>query len=111
MAVSPQGEGDVRLRRDLTKPFATPRWPAGYQLRTLQAGDAPDLHALFVEVLGDETDPDFAAWWARRSQDEEFDPALCFLVFDAEGRLVAAACSWTSAFVKELAVRGRARRL
>jgi len=106
-----QGEGDVRLRRDLGRPFAAPAWPDGYRLRTLQAGDASTLHALLVEVLGDATDPDFEAWWAERAQDEEFEPDLCFLVFDGDGLLAAAACSWTSAFVKELAVRGSARRL
>jgi ribosomal protein S18 acetylase RimI-like enzyme len=109
--VRAQGEGDIRLRRDLAEPIPAPVWPAGYHMRTLQAGDAPDLHALLVEVLDDATDPDFAAWWAKRAQDEEFDPDLCFLVFDGEGRLAAAACAWTSAFVKELTVRASARRL
>jgi ribosomal protein S18 acetylase RimI-like enzyme len=106
-----QGEGDIRLRRDLGKPFATPVWPPGYRMRTLEDGDAPDLHALLLNVLPDTTAPDFDMWWATRSGDEEFDPTLCFLVFDGEGRMAAAACSWTAGFVKELAVYGSARRL
>lgn len=109
--MSLRGEGDVRLRRDLAQPFAAPAWPAGFRMHTLRPGDERGLHALLVEVLGEATDPDFAAWWAARAEDEEFDAELCFLVSDAEGHLVAAACSWTSGFVKELAVRGPARRL
>ena len=108
--MSARGDGDVRLRRDLTGPLGPPVWPDGYRLRTLGTGDAPALHALLAEVLPDATDPDFEAWWASRSGDDEFDPTLCFQVFDREGRMAAAAFCWTSAFVRDLAVHPTARR-
>ncbi len=55
--------------------------------------------------------PDYESWWSTLSSDEEFDPALCFLVFDRHQELAAVAQCWTSAFVKDLAVRHDVRRL
>ena len=54
--------------------------------------------------------PDFEDWWEKFSGDSEFDASLCFLVF-GEGRLAGVALCWTSAFLKDLAVRPDMRRL
>ena len=108
--MSPRGENDVRLRRTLDAALAVPVWPAGYVMRTLVPGDEGSLHALLLEV-GWEIDPDLEDWWAERSGDDEFDPALCFLAFDPAGRMVGAACCWTSGYLKDLAVHPAARRM
>ncbi len=90
--------------------LAAPAWPAGFTLRTLDEADAPAVHALLVEAFDDE-ERSFDVWWAKRSGDAEFDPALCFLAFGPDGRLAGAALCWTSAFVKDLAVASWARRI
>lgn len=116
MSEAPKGSNgpalnDIRLRRDLSLPFASPVWPAGYSLRSFTPDDARDLHALLIEVFDDGSDGPFEAWWARLQADSEYEADLCSLVHDAAGRLVAAALCWNSNFVKDLAVRPQARRL
>ena len=78
-------ENAFRLRRDLDAAMEAPAWPAGFSCRTLLPEDAPEVHRLlqlaYTEGRGV---PDYAAWWASLSGDSEFDPALCFLVFDGE---------------------------
>lgn len=101
---SPQGENDVRLRRVLPGELKAPQWPAGFSLRTFQASDAQALHDLLELVFDDGTNGPFDQWWSRLAADAEFDPELCFLVFDDEGRLAGAALCWTSGFLKDLAV-------
>jgi ribosomal protein S18 acetylase RimI-like enzyme len=102
----------VRLRCDLDGALQAPNWPAGFVPRTLLSlADAAAVHALLTEVFPERRDEPFDAWWQKLSTDEEFDPALCFLVFDAEGELAAAAQCWTSAYLKDLAVKPDARRL
>lgn len=105
---SPQQPGDIRFRRHLDETLQQPHVAAGFTLRNFTADDAPALHDLFT-VAFDDTAP-FDVWWPKLSGDSEFDPALCFLVHDAQGRLAAAAQCWTSAYVKDLAVAPFARR-
>ncbi|WP_442866510.1 GNAT family N-acetyltransferase [Aminobacter sp. NyZ550] len=106
---SPQGENDVRLRRVLPGELQPPRWPAGFSMRTFQASDAVALYDLLELVFDDGMNGPFDQWWPRLEADSEFDPELCFLVFDNEGRLTGAALSWTSGFLKDLAVRPDSR--
>jgi ribosomal protein S18 acetylase RimI-like enzyme len=88
-------------------------WPAGYRLCPFTPEKAPALHALLAEAYrhGGGTVAPFGEWWRRTSGDSEFDPALCFLVEDADGQLAAGALCWTSAFVKDIAVREASRHL
>lgn len=109
MATQPR-DNDVRLRRVLDGTFEYPRWPAGFSLRHFSSADASALHGLLELAFDDDMNGPFEAWWARLSADDEFDPALCFLVHDGQGRLVGAALCWTSAFIKDLAVHPAARR-
>lgn len=104
MTASAPAENDVRLRRLLPGELKTPRWPHGFAMRTFEAADAPALHALLGLVFDDGMDGPFEQWWPRISGDAEFDPDLCFLVFDGGDRLAGAALCWTSAFLKDLAV-------
>jgi ribosomal protein S18 acetylase RimI-like enzyme len=106
-----RGGNDVRLRRVLEGPLEAPAWPAGYVMRTLAPGDERALHALLLGVFGGEIEAGFDDWWAKRSGDAEFDPALSFLAFALGGQMVGAACCWTSGFLKDLAVHPTARRL
>lgn len=102
----------IRLRANLDGALPPPDWPAGFVLRRfLSATDAPALHALLTKVFPERGGEPFDGWWQKLSTDEEFDPALCFLVFDARGGLAAAALCWTSAYLKDFAVRPDARRL
>jgi len=106
---SPQGENDVRLRKVLPGELQPPRWPAGFSMRTFQAPDAAALHALLELVFDDGMNGPFDTWWPRLEADSEFDAELCFLVFDGDGGLVGAALSWTSGFLKDLAVHPDSR--
>lgn len=101
---APQGENDVRLRRLLPGELQPPLWPAGFSMRTFKASDATALYDLLELVFDDGMNGPFDEWWLRLEADSEFDPELCFLVFDGEGRLAGAALSWTSGFLKDLAV-------
>ena len=105
----PPALNDIRLRKILDETLVAPHWPEGFAMRCFEPGDARPLHALLSEVFDDGADGPFDEWWPRISDDPEFDPALCFLVIDAKGRLAAAALCWTSAFVKDLAVHPEAR--
>lgn len=104
----------ARLRRvfDGTEPL--PVWPPGITMRTLQdAADARAMHGLLILTYGEgDSDifPSFEDWWERVSGDAEFDADLCFLAFDATGQLAGLAHCWTSAFLKDLAVRPDMRR-
>lgn len=101
---------DVRLRRHLGQPVPPAVWPAGFRMRAFVGDDAPALHTLLAEVFEDDADGPFETWWARLQADPEFDPALCFLVCGSDDAPVAAAMSWTTGFIKDLAVRPAARR-
>jgi ribosomal protein S18 acetylase RimI-like enzyme len=105
----PPALNDIRLRKILDETLVPPHWPDGYVMRCFEPGDAPALHALLSDVFDDGADGPFDEWWPRIANDAEFDPALCFLVIDAKGRLAAAALCWSSAFVKDLAVHPEAR--
>jgi ribosomal protein S18 acetylase RimI-like enzyme len=105
----PPALNDIRLRQIRAETRVPPPWPDGFVMRSFEPGDALPLHALLTEVFDDGTDGPFDEWWPRIADDPEFDPALCFLVIDAKGRLAAAALCWTRAFVKDLAVHPEAR--
>ncbi|WP_137934914.1 GNAT family N-acetyltransferase [Mesorhizobium comanense] len=104
-----QRPNDIRLRKILDDTLVAPRWPDGFVMRGFAPGDASALHALLSEVYDDGAEGPFEEWWPNVAGDAEFDPALCFLVIDAKGRLAAAALCWTSAFVKDLVVHAQAR--
>lgn len=102
----------LRMRRVLTAPVLSPAWPAGTGLVTFAPERAAGVHALLAAAYanGGGSVPPFAQWWTAVSHDAEFDPALCFVVQDASGRMIGVAQCWTSAFVKDLAVHRDWRR-
>jgi ribosomal protein S18 acetylase RimI-like enzyme len=101
------------MRKDLREPIEAAPVPAGYRIRTFEDGDAQAIHALLSRTYADAGDtlPPFSEWWTKLSGDEEFDPELCFVAVDAEEKVAGVAQCWTSAFLKDLAVRADARRL
>jgi ribosomal protein S18 acetylase RimI-like enzyme len=107
---SPAGPGDVRLRKLIVGDETEPAWPAGFVMRTMRPGDERPVHSLLTTVFDDGGDGPFDEWWDKRSHDPEFDPELCFLVFDPAPALVAVALCWTSGFLRDLAVHATARR-
>lgn len=109
MTRSLPSENDVRLRRVLPGELKAVSWPRGFAMRTFEASDALALHTLLGLVFDDGKDGPFEEWWPRISGDAEFDPELCFLVFDGEGRLAGAALCWAGGFVKDLAVHADCR--
>ncbi len=65
-----------------------------------------ELHALlqagYADGFGEVAELD--RWWASLSADSEFSSDLVFMISDEDGRIVAAAVCWTSAYVKDLVV-------
>jgi len=105
----PAEPDDIRLRKILDDSLVTLRWPTGFAMRCFEPADAIALHALLDVAYSNGAGAPFDAWWPAVLGDAEFDPALCFLVIDARGRLAGAALCWTSAFVKDLVVHPDAR--
>ncbi|WID97972.1 GNAT family N-acetyltransferase [Bosea vestrisii] len=60
--------------------------------------------------LGGGRVPAFEEWKAALLGDSDFDPALVFVVSDAQGVIAAVCQCWASAFVKDLVVHPSARR-
>jgi ribosomal protein S18 acetylase RimI-like enzyme len=106
----------LRMRRELAGPIEGPQWPRGVSCRTLTKNnaekDAKAAHAVLAAGFweGGGGAPMFRQWWSQLRKDSEFDPLLFFLAVDGEGVAGLAQC-WTSAFVKDLAVHPRMRRL
>ena len=93
------------MRRLLGETIAAPIWSDGLHLKDFTPACARDIHALLelAYAKGGGSVPSFEAWWRALSQDSEYDPALCFPVYQEE-KLVGFAQCWTSAFVKDLVV-------
>ncbi|WP_236846471.1 MULTISPECIES: GNAT family N-acetyltransferase [unclassified Bosea (in: a-proteobacteria)] len=74
--------------------------------------DLPALHDLLTlgYSLGGGRVATFEEWKAALLGDSDFDPALVFVVSDAQGAIVAVCQCWASAFVKDLVVHPSARR-
>lgn len=95
------------MRRPLQPAEPAASWPAGYRLMPFSAEHANAAHALLVEAYragGGSVTAALDEWWHAVSTDEEFDPALCFLVVAADDTPAAFALCWTSSFIKDLAV-------
>jgi len=102
----------LRMRRELVGAIEQPVWPAGISCKALEKNDAKPAHAVLAAGFweGGGGAPKFRQWWTQLCKDSEFDPALFFLAVDREGVAGLAQC-WTSAFIKDLAVHPRARRI
>lgn len=107
-------EPPVRLRLDLVD-APLPRWPIGFVVRPFEAQDTPAVSQTFRSAYRDGLAGPFDAdddWYALRSADPEWDPALVLLACDERsGTLLGACHGWTSGFLKDIgvvvSVRGR----
>jgi ribosomal protein S18 acetylase RimI-like enzyme len=90
----------------LDGPLPPPVWPNTVCLVPFSAEFAEATHALLRSAYaqGNGSVGSFAEWWQSLSTDGEYDPALCFLACDQNGKPVGLAQCWTSAFIKDLAV-------
>ena len=100
------------LRKDLSQPPEPAQWPDEVTLVTLNAALLQPVHDLLVQGYagGEGSVPPLQEWQDCLRHDAEYDPQLCFVVL-LEGKVVAVAQAWTSAYLKDLAVhphhRGR----
>jgi ribosomal protein S18 acetylase RimI-like enzyme len=103
----------LRMRRSLAEPVSKPVWLEGIRIIPFEPErHAPEIHALLIEAYakgGGYVEP-LNIWWPSLKNDAEYDPSLCFIAADEEDRIVGVAQCWTSAFIKDLAVRSTMRR-
>lgn len=99
------------MRRRLGEQLDMPDWPGGVNPGHSGERHARDAHALLrlAYTGGEGQAGNFDAWWQRLTQDGEYDPALCFAVWDGDDVIGLAQC-WTSAFIKDFAIHPRHRR-
>jgi ribosomal protein S18 acetylase RimI-like enzyme len=99
------------MRKVLKGTIPEPDWPGGVRIKVLEKKEAKDAHAVLAAGYweGGGGAPKFDNWWTHLRRDREYDPALVFIALDHEG-CVGIAQSWTSNFIKDLAVHPRARR-
>ena len=100
------------MRRDLREPIDFAVWPRGVHLQRFATGHAPAVHELLATAYidGGGSVEAFPVWWSSLASDAEFDPELVFVAWDAGLRIVGVAQCWTSAYIKDLAVRSDCRR-
>lgn len=101
-----------RMRRDLSEIVEAPVWPGDLCLQKFSEEHAAASHALLElsYAEGGGSVPDFAQWWSALSEDDEYDPDLCFLLCDRDGSAAAFAQCWTSDYIKDFVVHPRHRR-
>ena len=114
LAADPLGSSDRHcwlMRRDLPglqsiEACASQQVRQGFALE-----DTMQIHQLLILGYqnGGGSVPDYSTWLRALHTDPEFDPTLCFTVWDDSG-LVGVMHCWTSAFIKDLVVHPRARR-
>jgi ribosomal protein S18 acetylase RimI-like enzyme len=99
------------MRKVLKGTIPEPDWPGGVRIKTLEKKEARDAHAVLAAGYweGGGGAPKFSDWWEHLRKDREYDPALVFIALDHEG-CVGIAQSWTTNFIKDVAVHPRARR-
>nr|WP_248306190.1 GNAT family N-acetyltransferase [Devosia oryzisoli] len=97
----------MRLRRDLTRPFDTPRLPPGLEPRALWQVEPVKLHRLLEDAYrtGGGSVAPFEQWFFPLVEDEEFDPALVLTLVDKDSLPAGLVQCWTSGFIKDLVVR------
>ncbi|MGY4660006.1 ribosomal protein S18 acetylase RimI-like enzyme [Pseudomonas chlororaphis] len=100
------------MRRDLTGQAIPANWPTAFSLDSYRPELAAAVHGLMHLGYqdGGGSVPELDSWRQRFESDAEYDPQLCLVAQDAEGVVGVIQC-WTSAYIKDLVVHPRARRL
>lgn len=99
-------DAPIRMRKVLDADIPPPVWPIGTRRLSAAVAEPRALHAILVEAYqnGFGSVPDLEDWWSALNADAEFDPALVIVAADIDGTPIGLAQSWTSAFIKDLAV-------
>jgi ribosomal protein S18 acetylase RimI-like enzyme len=103
----------ILMRRALAPPFPAPAFPVGIRLVPFEDHHALAAHALLADAYargGGAVPSRFVEWWSVVSTDDEFDPGLCFVALDTDGKMAGFALCWTSSFIKDIAVAAPYRR-
>jgi ribosomal protein S18 acetylase RimI-like enzyme len=101
-----------RMRRSLAIPIAPAPLPLGITLAPFDRTIAPACRELMNRAYAAGTGDvvDFDHWWPKLVADKEYDPTLCRVAM--RGPDVVGFChAWTSAFIKDLVVDARCRRI
>ena len=90
------------MRLPLDRAIPTPVWPDGVHPVPFTADHALPTHNTLAAAFAGRPDapPPFETWWNALSTDPEFDLSLCLVFPDSRG----VAQSWTSGFLKDLAI-------
>ncbi|MET0126100.1 MAG: GNAT family N-acetyltransferase [Pseudomonas caspiana] len=97
------------MRRDLDNLAPAQTWPGHIRLSAFTLEDAPEAYALLQQGYADDIHlPVYFDWVSNWQTDPEYDPALCFALWDDQG-MVGLIQGWTSAFIKDLVIHPRAR--
>tara|TARA_B100000678_G_scaffold57471_1_gene46259 strand:- start:7959 stop:8438 length:480 start_codon:yes stop_codon:yes gene_type:complete len=105
----------ILLERDLSSVSPPPaRFPGTVLMpfdRERHIPEARDLlNTAYMTGLGDVMEA--AVWWQMIESDEEFDPALLFVLADEPtGRMIGFAHCWLSGFIKDIAIHQDYQRL
>ena len=93
------------LRKDLREPLKPVQWPQGFTLAVLSEALLQPAHTLLCQGYADGSGSvaPLQEWQHGLLHDAEYDRELCFVVL-FEGRVVAVALAWTSAYLKDLVV-------
>ena len=96
----------LRMRKHLNAEIPPPVWPTGTRRLSFAIAEPRALHAILFQSYqsGFGSVPDFDAWWNALTDDPEFDPALVIIAADMNGAPVGLVQSWTSNFIKDIAV-------
>ena len=98
----------LRLRKYLNERPVRPSWPEGITPMLLEAIEPRLAHTVLTQSF-----PGLIArledWYGNLTSDSEYDPALCVAAVTAEGSVIGFVQSWTSDFIKDLAVLPSAR--
>ncbi len=95
------------MRKVLGADMPSPIWPVGVRRIPLAVAQPASLHAILLQAYenGFGTVPDLDAWWSALNGDSEFDPDLLMVAANIDGNPIGFVQSWTSGFIKDLAVQ------
>jgi len=109
------GAGPIRLRLSLRDGSGAPEWPDGFTVGVFAESDGDAVERLLTDARADGLagcPTAVAGWYDRVSVDPKWDPDLVTLArHRPTGRIVGVVHGWRGAFVKDLAVEVKARRL
>ncbi len=106
-------DAPIRMRKALGSDIPPPVWPIETRRLAFALAEPKALHAILSQAYqnGFGSVPNFDDWWNALNDDAEFDPALVIIAADMDGAPIGLVQSWTSAFIKDIAVlpawRGR----